>query len=173
MSILLLILSRCTFNDESFTNKLDEPVKASKLTSKDISLSAEFIEYKSQSILGLPFPDSLKVFSISSNLQNESNDTLIFLTMICAKESFYRVSPAPYKRWNNSICWSEGFNQVSLAPGENYTQEIWIAYSRNEFDLLLPDLKLGFLFQYNLDIGKMNSFEVWSGTIEIPYEVEK
>jgi len=168
--VLILVLSTIGCQTESTSAseaRLERKAKA-HLDTDDVSLSVAFIEHMDQSRLIDHSPDSLQMFKVSSQLKNTSKDTLTFLNMICAKESFYSVSPAFYIRWRNNLCWSEGFNSVSIAPGEHYAQEILVAYPSSMISKQLPNLKLGFLVQSFLENGKVDSLEIWSRAIEVP-----
>jgi hypothetical protein len=167
-STLLIFLPGCTADNESILEKNEELTIDTKITSTDIALTAEFIEYRTRPEIGAEYPDSLRIFALSSELQNRTKDTLTFLNMLCAKESFYKASPGMYKRWIRSVCWSEGFDFVQIAPEEKYYQEILIAYNKDAVESTLPDLKLGFLFQYSSGSATFDSLNVWSDPIKIP-----
>lgn len=165
--IVFLFVLSCNSEEESLVEKSLEAKTKTGLRVESISLSVQFLGDAERASLLFPAPDNLRFFRITSRLKNESDDTLKYLNMECAKESFYMVAPSIYRKRQSSVCWREGIGWFNLAPGDFYTQEILVACPMSQDTSELPPFKLGFLFQNYSTNGKVDSLEIWSKPIEI------
>lgn len=170
--ILLNTLYSCNTDNMSANNVDHSAIDKSnnedlRVTTNDLSLTGKFIEYQPTPFFKNIYSDSITSFTVSTQIKNWTSDTLTFLNMLCAKESFYSAN-VPYVRLMSNLCAFEGFDYIEIAPNGTYDQLIFIGFSNKELESELPDLVLSFEFQYTTKRGKLDSLIIYSNPIRIP-----